>query len=236
MGEGNLVVFKGNVDGITVILDEKAPFEDVISRFKQKLSESKSFFKGSEIGIRFKGRILSQGEQDELMDLLKHQNIINISFVHQFDNEPAVYDKEMLWVKRELETLNGSLTHVHFGIVRSGTEIEYPGNVIVFGDINPGGVIKASGHVIVFGIIKGKIHAGLDGRFRNPFIISKGMAPIQLGIRNVIAPCPEQEKSEAETLQIAYLLEEQIYIDVLDNKSINHMLSKDDRRGEKQDE
>ena len=75
MGEGNLVVFKGNVDGITVILDEKAPFEDVISRFKQKLSESKSFFKGSEIGIRFKGRILSQGEQDELMDLLKHQNI-----------------------------------------------------------------------------------------------------------------------------------------------------------------
>lgn len=236
MGEGNLVVFKGNVDGITVILDERASFEDVISRFKQKLSESKSFFKGSEIGIRFKGRTLSQGEQDELMDLLRHQNIINISFVHQFDNEPAVYDKEMLWVKRELETLNGSLTHVHFGIVRSGTEIEYPGNVIVFGDINPGGVIKASGHVIVFGIIKGKVHAGLDGRFANPFIISKGMAPIQLGIRNVIAPCPEQEKSEAETLQIAYLLEEQIYIDVLDSKSISHMLSRDDKRGEKQDE
>lgn len=231
MGEGNVVVFKGSADGITVMLDDKATFEDVISHFKQKLNESKAFFKGSKVSIRFKGRVLNQNEQDELMDLLKRQNIINISFVHQFENEPIACDKEMLWIKQELETLNGSLTHFHYGIVRSGVEIEYPGNVIIFGDINPGGVVKASGHVIVFGIIKGKIHAGLDGRFKNPFIISKGMEPIQLGIRNVIAPCPQQEKNEIETLQIAYLLEEQIYIDVLDGKSINHMLSRSDKRG-----
>lgn len=231
MGEGNLVVFKGSVDGITVILDEKAAFEDVISHFKQKLNESKAFFKGSKVGIRFKGRELNQNEQDQLMDILRHQNIINISFVHQFENESVVYDKEMLWVKQELESLNGSLTHFHYGIIRSGVEIDYPGNVIIFGDINPGGVIKAGGHVIVFGIIKGKIHAGLDIRFQNPFIISKGMLPIQIGIRNVIAPCPSQEKCDLETLQIAYLLEEQIFIDVLDGKSINHMLSANDKQG-----
>lgn len=231
MGEGNLVVFKGNADGITVILDEKANFEDVINHFKQKLNESKAFFKGSKVGIRFKGRILSLQEQEILMEILRHQNVINISFVHQFENEPMAYDKHMLWVKNELESLNGSLTHFHYGIVRSGMEIEYPGNIIIFGDVNPGGVIKAGGHVIIFGVIKGKIHAGLDGRVNNPFIISRGMAPIQIGIRNVIAPCPQEEKSDADTLHIAYLLEEQIYVDVLDTKSVNHMLSTNDKRG-----
>lgn len=231
MGEENLVVFKGTVDGIVVILDEKAPFEELISYFKQKLNESKAFFKGSKVGIRFKGRILSTEEQDVLIDILRKQNIINISFVHPFENEPIVYDEKMLWVKNELDTMNGSLTHFYYGIIRSGMEIEYPGNVIVFGDINPGGVIKAGGNVIVFGMVKGKVHSGLDANFKNPFIISRGMAPIQIGIRNVIAPCPKDETGTTEDLQIAYLVEEQIYVDVLDTKSISHMLSTSDKQG-----
>lgn len=224
----NLVVFKGNVDGITVILDEKAEFDQVLAHFKQKLNESKAFFKGSKIGIRFKGRLLEQQEQDALINLLRHQEIIDISFVHKFENETKIThseDDEMMWIKNELNSLNASLTYFHYGIVRSGMEIDYPGNVIIFGDVNPGGSIKASASVIVFGMIKGKVHAGLDSRFKHPFIIGMGMAPIQLGIRNVIAPCPEQKKVVLDTLQVAYLVNEKIFIDVLDSKSVNSMLS-----------
>ncbi|MBE6022839.1 MAG: hypothetical protein E7231_06350 [Cellulosilyticum sp.] len=231
MGEGNIVVFKGTVDGIVVILDEQAPFEEVISYFKQKLNESKAFFKGSKVGIRFKGRLLSSDEQEVLIDILRRQNIINISFVHPFENEPIPYDEKMLWVKNELDTMNGSLTHFYYGIIRSGIEVEYPGNVVVFGDINPGGVVKAGGNVIVFGIVKGKIHAGLDANFKAPFIISKGMTPIQIGLKNVIAPCSKEEKISLEEFQIAYLDNEQIYIDVLDQKSINHMLLANENQG-----
>lgn len=232
MGEGNLVVFKGTVDGIVVLLDDKAPFDEVICHFKEKLNQSKSFFKGTNISIRFKGRLLSTEEQEALMKLLSTQNIINISFVHPFENEPIPYDEHMLWVKRELESLHGSLTHFYYGIIRSGMEIEYPGNVIVFGDINPGGSIKAGGNVIVFGIVKGKIHAGLDAHFEHPFIICRGMMPIQIGIKNVIAPCPRDEKNTSGELQIAYLLGEKIYIDVLDASSVNHMLRANDEQGE----
>lgn len=231
MGEGNLVVFKGTMDGIVVILDEKAPFNEVVDQFKDKLKASKAFFKGSKVGIRFKGRVLSNDEQDELINLLRKQDIINVSFVHPFENEPIAYDERMLWVKNEMETMNGSLTHFHYGIIRSGMKIEYPGNVIVFGDINPGGEIKAGGNVIVFGFVKGKIHAGLDANFKRPFIISRGMTPIQVGLQNVIAPCPKDEKNISDELQVVYLVDEQIFIDVLDAKSINHMLSDNDKQG-----
>ena len=237
MGEGNLVVFKGTADGITVMLDEKADFEEVIGHFKQKLDESKAFFKGSKVNIRFKGRKLTKIQQDELMTLLAHQNVINISFVHQFENEMPTYDQEMLWIKNELETMNGSMTRFHYGIIRSGTQIDYPGNVIVFGDINPGGVITAGGNVIIFGTLKGKVHAGLDGRFQTPFVICRDMQAIQIGVRNVIAQCPQQDIKDTKSnksndlFQIAYLLDEQIYIDLLDAKSINHMLSAKDKQG-----
>lgn len=234
MGEGNLVVFKGTADGIVVILDDQADFEAVINHFKQKLNESKAFFKGSKVNIRFKGRELNKMQQDELMDLLTHQNIMNISFVHQFENEAPTYNEEMLWVKKELETLHGSMTHFHYGIVRSGMLIDYPGNVVVIGDINPGGVIKAGGNVIILGMLKGKVHAGLDTRFSTPFVICRELYPIQIGIRNVIAQCPRNEKKaegSSDILHIAYLVNEQIYIDILDSKSMNHMLSANDNQG-----
>lgn len=230
MKEGNLVVFKGTADGIVIFLDDIARFEEVVDCFKRKLDASKSFFKGSKVTIRFKGRRLSTEEQDILIKLLKKQNIIDVSFVYPFENEvgdPKVkaIDEKMLWVKNELDTMNASLTHFHYGMVRSGMEISYPGNIVIFGDINPGGTIKAGGNVIVFGTIKGQIHAGLDKQFKQPFIMGKGMIPIQIGLKHVVAPCPREEEKVSEDLQIAYLVNEQIYVDILDSKSINHMRS-----------
>ena len=227
MEQGNLVVFKGTPEGITVVLDQEAAFEKVLTSFKQKLEQSKSFFKGSKVSVRFKGRSLVKAQQDELMKLLSTQNIINISFIHQFEEEEALYDKDLLWIKEELEKNNSSLTYFHFGIVRSGSHIDYKGNVIVLGDVNPGGLITAGGNVIVLGSLKGKVHAGLDSSCARPFIISSVIEPIQIGLGNIIAQSPKGEfvgNKESRELQIAYLNNEQIYVDILDGKSLNHML------------
>lgn len=227
MEQGNLVVFKGTPEGIIIILDEDAEFEQILISFKQKLQQSKQFFKGSKVSVRFKGKSLTQLQQEKLMELLANQNILNISFIHQFEGEESQYDKDLMWIKEELEKDGASLTHFHFGIVRSGTHIDYKGNVIVLGDVNPGGLITAGGNVIVLGSLKGKVHAGLDNSCNNPFIISYVMQPIQIGIGNVIAQAPKGESfgnKETKELQIAYLKNQQIYVDILDAKSLNHML------------
>ena len=67
MREENLVVFKGTVDGIIVFIDPKADFETVLQHFKMKLEESKKFFKGTKVSVRFKGSILSEIEQEKLL-------------------------------------------------------------------------------------------------------------------------------------------------------------------------
>lgn len=228
MVEGNLVVFKGTADGIVVILDSEADFEELLDQFKEKLEYSKNFFKGSRVSMRFKGRSLTKEQQDRLLMLLTNQNIINISFIHDFAKENKKEDdNHLLWIKDQIENHQASLTQFHYGIVRSGHHIDYQGNVIILGDVNPGGLVTAGGSVIVLGALKGKVHAGIDMTCTQPFVVSSAMAPIQIGIRNIIAQSPNSESAyniNSNMLQIAYLHEEQIYVDQIDSKTLNHML------------
>ena len=53
------------------------------------------------------------------------------------------------------------------------------------------------------------------------------MSPIQIGIKKVIAQSPDGTSLytlDDKQLQIAYLQQEQIYVDQIDVKTINHML------------
>lgn len=227
MREENLVVFKGTVDGIIVFMDQTADFETLLQHFKMKLDESKKFFEGSRVSIRFKGRKLSENEQEQLLEVLTNQESVHISFIHPFEGEEE--KTELLWVKEQLRSFEGSMTHFHYGIVRSGYHIEYKGNVVVLGDVNPGGLISAGGNVIILGALKGKVCAGLNPKVPHPFIVSTSMTPIQIGIGNVIAKAPESDVNQLmkQSIQgplIAYLQDNQIYMNQIDLKTLNHML------------
>lgn len=227
MNKNNLVIFKGTADGIVVLLDKQAEFNKVLECFVDKLKESAQFFHGSKVNVRFKGRLLSEEEQEQILVLLQHQNEIEIAYVHAFEAEKPIVDEKWEWVKTELESLNGSMTHFHYGIIRSGGHVEYQGNVVVLGDVNPGGQVSAGGHVIILGALKGKVRAGLDANVPNPFVISTVMQPIQIGIGTHMAHSPSGEvlsEKEKQGLQIAYLHDNQIYVDVLDPKTLSHML------------
>ena len=229
MGQDNLVIFKGYADGIAVLLDETADFEDVLACFKQKLKDSERFFKGSKVSLRFKGRPLSEKQQSLLMELLTNQNIVNISFVHEFEEEKEVFEENnyLKWIKVQIETGEASLTHFHFGIVRSGNHVHSNGNVIVLGDVNPGGLVTAGGHILIIGSLKGKVHAGMDPAFPKPFVVANSMKPIQIGIGSIIAQSPNGGAAYEEldgSPQIAYLFEEEIYVSQMDTKTLNDML------------
>lgn len=224
----NLVVFKGSVDGITVVLDENVSFNELLDNFEAKLESSKKFFSGAKVNMRFKGRKLSKDQQDALMNLLSHQNILNVAFIHEFEQSSSAKREDYLkWLSLEMEKPNVSLTKYHYGIVRSGQHIDFSGSVIVIGDINPGGLITAGGNVIIMGALNGKVHAGLDEQFKNPFILATHMHPMQIGIRHVIAQSPEDEgvsRTKDPIPQIAYVNDDQIYVEEIDFKTLNHMV------------
>ncbi|MEG0388437.1 MAG: septum site-determining protein MinC, partial [Niameybacter sp.] len=130
-------------------------------------------------------------------------------------------------ILEDMDKPNVSLTRYHYGIVRSGQHIDFRGSVVIIGDINPGGVITAGGSIIVMGTLNGKVHAGLDEHFKNPFILATNMHPMQIGIRHVIAQSPEGEvvnRNKVQMPHIAYVNNDQIYVEEIDFKTLNHMI------------
>lgn len=224
----NLVVFKGSLDGIIVHLDGEAPFEEILENFEKKLKDSRKFFTGAKVSMRFKGRSLMTQEQDRLLKLLTNQNILDISFVHEFtEDELTKKEDEKQWILGQLANQNTSFTYFHYGVLRSGQEINYKGSVVILGDVNPGAVITADDNIIVLGNLKGKVHAGLNASVKVPFVLAFGMYPVQIGIKNIIAQSPDGEAlcGKKEYLpQIAYINNEQIYVEEIDFKTLNHMV------------
>ena len=231
----NIVIFKGSRDGINVILDEEASFVDIKTIFIQKLQDAKSFFSGAKVNIRFKGKILTGDQQEELIELLSGQNILNISFIHGFqeENEDQLdggYESAQEpgnWFADEVSH-DTSMTKYHVGMLRSGQSIEYPGSVVVLGDVNPGARIYAGGNVIVLGSLKGTVHAGKDLNAYKPFVMAIGMYPVQIGIGDVIARSPDgvhnPKADQNEAILIAYLSSKQIYIEPIDQKTLANMM------------
>jgi septum site-determining protein MinC len=85
--------------------------------------------------------------------------------------------------------------------VRSGQDIVYAGNVIVFGDVNPGAVIKAKGFVLVLGDLRGMVHAGAEGD-EKAWVAALRLQPIQLRIAGLISCATEEEPEEPEVAQV----------------------------------
>lgn len=223
----NIVIFKGGRDGIIVILDKEASFSDIKTVFIQKLQDAKDFFSGAKVNMRFKGRILRQNQQDELLEVLSGQNVLNISFLHEFEtHKDDIIEQPANWFATE-NAIDTSMTKYHIGILRSGQCIEYPGSIVIIGDVNPGAQVLAGGNVIVLGTLKGNVHAGRDSGAYKPFVMALGMYPVQIGIGNVIARSPDgiydQKQEPKESVLIAYLSNDQIYIEPVDHKTIANL-------------
>lgn len=80
-----------------------------------------------------------------------------------------------------------------FENMRSGSEVEYDGNVIIFGDVNPGAKIIAKGSIVIMGNFRGMAHAG-KGNDRECFIAALKLLPLQIRIQDVFAVPPQDAR------------------------------------------
>lgn len=226
----NYVVFKGKKNGIVILLDENIPFLQLKDIFKGKVLDAKNFFGVGKTSISFKGRVLSEKEETELLNIIKTESDLNISFVDEelvimpaatnvinFEELP----KEKNVLPNDVFTSTDNVTHYHKGSLRSGQSIRYPGSVVVIGDVNPGGEVIAEGNVIILGTLKGLVHAGCSGN-NECFVSSFNLMPTQLRIADIITYIPNEMKVKSKIKfkpSYAYIEEGQIYIAPLINEA-----------------
>lgn len=202
------IIFKANREGILILLPEDMPFEELKKSFNKKLLGSRNFFGNAKTKLIFKGRLLNEIEEKELLGLMYRYTDLDIVLT---EREEAPVLKLLNPNDEEEEEIikDNNMSVFHQGSLRSGQCIEKEGSIVLIGDVKPGAEIKVSGNVVVLGTISGLVHAGSSGD-RNCTVSALKFGHSQIRIADLITHIPEG--NEAQKPSSAYIEEGKIFI------------------------
>lgn len=206
------VEFKGTKEGLLIKIRENQDFMVVKDSLIKQIDKAGEFFKGAKI-LDIECPDIEDEKKEELKSIV--QNHFKLSFVEK---------EERIEIDRPFEGIKEGMTKFHHGTLRSGQQVSYQGNIVVFGDVNPGAVVTAYGNIVVFGSLRGIAHAGANGN-KDATVTAIHLNPTQLRIANLIARAPDEKQSNKNTMEIAGVKRDMVYIE-----SINH---KGKKKGEK---
>jgi septum site-determining protein MinC len=202
------VTIKGTKDGLTLHLDDRCSFQELLSEIEEKLSLNQHTQQDSPlISVRVKvgTRYLTKDEEEELRNLIrKKKNLV----VDSIDCDVMTKEEaQALRLQTEITTV--------CKMVRSGQILEVQGDLLLIGDVNPGGTVIAGGNIFVMGALRGNAHSGVHGN-KDSVIVASVMKPSQLKIANIINRAPDPMPDEGNEMECAYInTEQQIVIDRL---------------------
>lgn len=204
MSLNNIIVFKSNHNGISIKLDSSCDFDELKEAFSKKVIEYKKFLGTTETAVSFTGRVLSDDEQNQLIEIISKESDLIISIVGDIRKIKKVeVDKDIIIPevdKTNIEFARENETYYHYGAIRSGQAITYSGSVVVVGDVNSGAEVTAQGNIIILGTLKGLCHAGCSGN-DNCFISALNFIPMQVRISSHIVTMPEKPKSKVRRIR-----------------------------------
>ena len=219
----NYVILKGKKDRLVIHLNSEVDFLTLRDSLVEKIQEAKNFIGNVHLAIEFSNRVLTELEENVLIDLIKLNSDINITYVFS-ESGSGINKKEKIKFFKAV-TEEGP-TKFFRGTLRSGSKIEYDGNIVIIGDVNPGAMLRAKGNIIVLGHLNGTVYAGLDDD-KDAFIGANYMNPIQLVIGSTIAKPMQKEILDTNKedrkggFKIAYIKNSEILIEDFSARSYN---------------
>ncbi|SHG88275.1 septum site-determining protein MinC [Tepidibacter thalassicus] len=199
----DIVEFKGSKKGLIINVKECSDFEKIKEQIIKKIESAGRFFKGAKI-VSINCKTLNDVEILHLKDIITSK--FEIEFIEEEEEKESIF-----------QGINEGPTKFIKNTVRSGTKIEFKGNVVIVGDVNPGGQVIAHGNVLIMGSLRGVVHAGANGN-RNAFVVAYNLDPIQLRIANIIAIAPEDNFQKPNWPEIAFIKDDYIIIEPYLNK------------------
>ena len=219
----NYVILKGKKDRLVIHLNSEVDFLTLRDSLVEKIQEAKNFIGNVHLAIEFTNRVLTELEENVLIDLIKLNSDINITYVFSESGSGVNRKEKIKFFKAVTEE---GPTKFFRGTLRSGSKIEYDGNIVVIGDVNPGAMLRAKGNIIVLGHLNGAVYAGLDDD-KDAFIGANYMNPIQLVIGSTIAKPMQKEILDTNKVdrkggfKIAYIKNNEILIEDFSARSYN---------------
>jgi septum site-determining protein MinC len=197
----SLVQIKGIRDGLLASFIDASWDEQRLALLTQ-IDDRPAFFQGARLAMDVGTQVL---KVNDLVDLRDHLSERGISLWAVVSESPTTEHTSQLLgfatriskprpeENKQFVDISDETALFVNKTVRSGTRIEFPGNVVVIGDVNPGAEIVADGSVIVWGRVRGMIHAGARGD-KSAFICALDLSATQLRIADEVSATLKPQK------------------------------------------
>ncbi len=222
----NAAMIKGTKSGIILVLNPETDWESLKKAVAEKFQVSSHFLGDAAKAISFRGRELTDDEQEEILETIQQNCSLRIICILDEDPETEAAFARALQAKEEEEgkdDVPGRLDDrsgagfFFKGNLRSGQVLDVETSIIILGDVNAGAKIISKGNVVVLGALKGNVFAGSAGN-EDAFVVALDMKPVQVRIADTIARSPDgsSERAKGREAKIAFWEDGNIYIEPLD--------------------
>jgi len=196
---------KGIRQGLLIGLGAGA-WEERLARLAERLQAGATFFRGGRAALDVGERAVSQGQIQQLRDLLARYEVELWALLSTCDATILAAVRAGLLPALHLPTSppgapdtaaetdvipTGGLVVTQ--TLRSGQRIQHQADIVVIGDVHAGAEVVAGRHVVVWGKLHGVVHAGAIGD-ESALVCALDLAPTQLRIAGHIARAPEEKR------------------------------------------
>lgn len=177
----NSVVIKSFPSGIVLHLDPDLPFDQLLADVGEKFRESSSFFKDAKMALSLRGRVLSDFEEQQILDAITQNSELRILCLTGEDDETnQTFVKALRQADFTGESADGN-GQFYRATLRNGQVLETESSIVVLGDVYPGSAIISARDIIVLGGLFGEAYAGGNGSSAH-YVVALEMSPEKLKI------------------------------------------------------
>lgn len=174
------VLIKSFQNGITLLLNEDASFEEILEEISFKFSEARNFFGNASMALSLEGKSLTETEEIRILDTIrKNSNIRILCIVGHDESTNKNFIKALQHVEKKLST--GDEGQFYKGSLKNKEVLETENSIVILGDIYPGSAVISSKNIIVLGGLYGEAYAGGNGE-NSAYVVALEMEPERLKI------------------------------------------------------
>lgn len=175
----SLSSIKSFPNGISLHLDSNADFNEILNDLATRFEESRKFFKNAKVALSIEGRIVSEEEEKQIVNVINEHSDVNLLCLIGKDETT---DRKFIKALKRVETQRDeNNTRLYVGNVDNGDLIESEGSLVIYGNVELDGAVAATKDIIVFGYISGQVFAGVP-KDNSATVICFGLSPRKLSI------------------------------------------------------
>ncbi len=175
----NSVILKSFSSGISVIMDDTIPYEELLADIAVKFQEADRFFKDAAVAISLEGRNLTEKQEREVLDIITQNSRLKVLCLMGRDQDKNI---KFLGIQNNLSfQKDENCGQFYRGSLSGGQSIETENSIIILGDVCDGSYVWSAKDIVILGSLTGEAHAGAGGGL-NHVVVALEMNPSALKI------------------------------------------------------